>query len=200
MGDYWRMLLSRLNSLLTTSDNWKKELTPEALSAGWCGSPPAPESEIVETEKRLGITLPPSYRSFLAISNGWHPFDNSIERLLPVQQIDWLRVTDPEAAAAIPECYTADEIVDEDYVDYSDDYHSTAIRPWYYPDCLLVGKPWQSEGDLILLNPKVTSPDQEWEAIFFANWLPGNERFRTFRDLIAKHIQLSEMLEASRSQ
>jgi SMI1/KNR4 family protein SUKH-1 len=41
---------------------------------GLAGNPAAPESAIVVTELRLGRRLPPSYREFLAFSDGWPCF------------------------------------------------------------------------------------------------------------------------------
>ncbi len=35
---------------------------------------------------------------------------------------------------------------------------------------------------VLLLNPMVVWPDGEWEAWFFANWLPGARRYRSFAD------------------
>jgi hypothetical protein len=187
-ADHWTPILSRLNSLALKSNSLKEHLTPEVLSTCWCGLPPAPENEILETERRLGIRLPPSYRSFLSVSNGWRPFDSLIERLLPVQQIDRLRFADPEATKAIQEYYQEDELSDEDYLDYADDNHMVALRHRFYPESVLVGKGWPCESELILLNPRIVFPDGEWEAIFFADWLPGNERYRSFRVLVEAYV------------
>jgi hypothetical protein len=41
---------------------------------GLAGNPAAPESAIVVAELRLGRRLPPSYREFLAFSDGWPCF------------------------------------------------------------------------------------------------------------------------------
>ena len=43
---------------------------------GLAGNPSAPESALVVTELRLGRKLPPSYREFLAFSDGWASFFN----------------------------------------------------------------------------------------------------------------------------
>ncbi len=45
-------------------------LIPEAESRGSVLRPPATEGEIAAAEARLGVMLPPSYRSFLSIANG----------------------------------------------------------------------------------------------------------------------------------
>ena len=42
---------------------------------------------------------------------------------------------------------------------------------------------------IYLLNPKVVTKDGEREAWFFANWLPGTIRYRSFRDLMKAEYQ-----------
>jgi hypothetical protein len=48
---------------------------------GLSGNPSAPESAILVTELRLGRRLPPSYREFLAFSDGWTHFFNGASLL-----------------------------------------------------------------------------------------------------------------------
>ena len=182
----WRILLSRLNESVFASEEWKARLSPEGLATRWCGGPPATPEEILAEEKRLGMPLPPSYRAFLSASNGWELFGSFVEFLLPVQDIDWFGNADPEGLAGIFE-YQDDNTSDEDYLDYDTPEHMVAMRPRYYPDCLLVGGVWMSKENMILLNSKIVSPDGEWEAIFFADWVPGNRRYRSFYDLAQKH-------------
>src|SRR5262245_40281276 len=109
----WDVLLSRLNSLLLNKDRWRSNITPEMQAAGWCGSSPASEELISNAESRLGIRLPPSYRGFLSVANGWYIFSSFIERLLPVCEIDWLPLADPDSLAAIQQHYQEHEISDE---------------------------------------------------------------------------------------
>ncbi|MFI2506313.1 SMI1/KNR4 family protein [Streptomyces sp. NPDC018972] len=52
-------------------------------------APPAAEAEIAAAEERLGARLPPSYRRFLAASNGWRLDGGSIYRLGAAHEIDW---------------------------------------------------------------------------------------------------------------
>ena len=42
-----------------------------AREARWLGFPPASEERIAAMEERLGRRMPPSYREFLAVSDGW---------------------------------------------------------------------------------------------------------------------------------
>jgi hypothetical protein len=50
-----------------------KRVRPERR-IGLAGNPGAPETAIVVAEMRLGRKLPPSYREFLAFSDGWSDF------------------------------------------------------------------------------------------------------------------------------
>jgi len=122
-----------------------------------------------EGRTRLGTRLPPSYRRFLSVANGWRLFSSFIERLLPICEVDWLRAADPDSLSAIQEYYREDEISDQEYLDYENDKHRESLRHRYYPNCLLVGKPWSGEGEMVLLNSRIVFPNGEWEGIFFAD-------------------------------
>jgi hypothetical protein len=65
----WRSLLGRIRALQMEL----KRVLPER-HIGLAGNPAAPESAIVVAELRLGRKLPPSYRQFLAFSDGWPDF------------------------------------------------------------------------------------------------------------------------------
>ena len=191
-------ILSRLNSILLKSKELTDDLTAEAFANRWCGSPPATESEILAAERRLGVLLPPSYRSFLLISNGWRPFSTFVERLFPVQEIERLRVKDFDDLRLIEKYYKEDEISDSEYLDYETPKHMVSLRHRYYPECLLVGRAWDGGGgELVLLNPNIVFPDGEWETIFFANWIPGNWRYRSFREFVEDSISTLERIETT---
>ncbi|MEU4571457.1 SMI1/KNR4 family protein [Nonomuraea sp. NPDC023979] len=62
----------------------------------WLGTAGASEAELAHHEGRLGMRLPPSYREFLAVSNGWDEESRSCLRLLPLAEVGWTRDVDPE--------------------------------------------------------------------------------------------------------
>jgi hypothetical protein len=64
----WRSLIGRIRAIQMEL----KRGSPER-QIGLAGHPAAPESALVVTELRLARKLPPSYREFLAFSDGW-PF------------------------------------------------------------------------------------------------------------------------------
>jgi SMI1 / KNR4 family (SUKH-1) len=75
-GSRW---LSLLNSIRTIQMELKRREPARAI--GLSGNPSAPESAIVVAELRLGRKLPPSYRQFLAFSDGWTNFFNGANLL-----------------------------------------------------------------------------------------------------------------------
>lgn len=56
-------------------------VTRGLVTGGWLGAPGASEAEIAAAEVRLGVTFPPSYRSFLAASDGFLQPDLIVPRL-----------------------------------------------------------------------------------------------------------------------
>lgn len=193
-------ILQRLNAVMSRSQQFAGERSEEVIAGGgWCGRSPATESEIRAAEARLGVRFPPSYRLFLSLSNGWRIFNSFVEELLPVQEIDRFRFRDPESFALMESAremivgrigYDSSVVSDEVYLDYENPAHNAALRQHYYGDSLLISE--ASESELVLLNPFVVSPDGEWETIFSAHWIPGNERFRSFRDYLEKVVRDEE--------
>ncbi|MGH3165604.1 MAG: SMI1/KNR4 family protein, partial [Trebonia sp.] len=59
--------------------------------SGWLGFPGAGEADIASAERRLGVRLPPSYRNFLLVSNGWREIGVYVSVLRPVQEVGWFR-------------------------------------------------------------------------------------------------------------
>ncbi|GGV63877.1 cell wall assembly protein [Streptomyces longisporoflavus] len=135
------------------------------------GSPGASEAEIAAAEKRLGLRLPPSYRQFLAVSDGWHVDQTAgVYQLGGVADIDWSR--DPYDLTAL---YT--ENLDDDPRE---------------EDVLLAGM-WarslrletDSDMTLALLDPGDRDDDGEWALYIYKGWsgeLP--DRYPSFRALM----------------
>lgn len=46
-----------------------------------------------------------------------------------------------------------------------------------------------SGSGLYLLNPRIVTAEGEWEAWFFAHWLPGANRYRSFWELMQGEYQ-----------
>ena len=83
---------------------------------GYCPCPlaPAGDEAISRAELRMGLHLPPSYRSFLRTSNGFNHLGPHVARLLPVAQVERVEggvlVSDPSGPRILlnPEVVWAD--------------------------------------------------------------------------------------------
>ena len=138
----------------------------------------------------MGIGLPPSYREFLAVSNGWRLTGNFIWRIWSTEEIDWFRVRNAEWIEAYvdPIRGLGDlSLTDDEYLVYGETQDSVRFRVEYLESALEVSDIGDSA--IFLLNPKVVTPDGEWEAWFFGNWLPGANRYRSFAELMEAEYQ-----------
>jgi hypothetical protein len=182
--------------MLTTPAEWSdflEKIASALRSTEWPGDVGASEDELTAAEARLKVKLPPSYRAFLSSSNGWRQASQSVPVLRPVKGIrwfikahrDWVQAyTDPmqNAEPVLP--------AEEDYFDYSKaDCVTFDVKHLAHTLCV------SEVGDsaVLLLNPMVVWPDGEWEAWFFANWLPGATRYRSFADWMVR--QLTELVD-----
>lgn len=175
-----RDLLERLE------DNEFASLSSDVIEARWLGYLPATDAEIEQAQTRLNIKFPPSYCNFLKVSNGWRKLDDFIDRLLSIQEIEWLAQTDQELIDAWTTGVALGGgpvyVPDEAYFIYGDEQDTCSLRDEYLQTALDIGG--NSEQGLLLLNPQVTFEDGEWEAWVFANWYPGAARYRSFRELM----------------
>jgi hypothetical protein len=140
------------------------DLTPEIVSSGWLGAPGASEAELAALESRLGTPLPPSYRSFLQASDGFIQPNVLVPRLLAAREVDWFRTRHQDTI--------------DIWADYSGGFEQ------YLPTALQVSAVEHAGTAVYLLNPKVVSADGEWEAFYFAHWVPGVDRYPSFRALM----------------
>ena len=96
-------------------------------------------------------------------------------RPFSVDNADWID--------AYVEPYLADgqPFSDADHRQYGDEQDSSGFDVSYLSTAIQIS----AVGDgVLLLNPLVTTSDGEWEAWFFANWLPGARRYRSFIELV----------------
>ncbi|MFJ5230803.1 SMI1/KNR4 family protein [Kitasatospora sp. NPDC088391] len=186
----WPALLQEWSRLWLSPDaheEVERRFPPEAHATGWFGTDGATEADIEALERRLGTRLPPSYREFLAVSNGWSHVDDIQGPLLPTQQVGWLRDLDPD----LVECWSNREddpaIPDEEYLRYDEDQESETVRGEYFRTALRISE-W-GDSALLMLNPAVVNPQGEWEAWAFARWYPGAYRQPSFWDLMVHLIK-----------
>jgi hypothetical protein len=73
-------------------------------------------------------------------------------------------------------------VADTDYFVYGPHQAEYNLRVEYLESALEISD--ESDSAIYVLNPKVVTPAGEWEACFFANWLPGAKRYRSFQELM----------------
>jgi hypothetical protein len=186
----WKSLLTQWSSEVLDLKEYREGLPSSVVEARWLGYTGATEEQISEVESRLHITLPLSYRTFLEVTNGWRLVGSSRYNLWSIDQIDWLFVRnqsfidmwiEKEGASRMP------PISDEEYFLYGDGQNSVNIRGEYLKNALQISE-WENSA-IFLLIPQVNF-DGEWEAWFYANWLPGAERYRSFGDLLQTEYEV----------
>lgn len=178
----WNSLLKRWSKELSQTE-LAKRLDPPAESAHWLGFAPVSDEEIAEAERRLGVLLPPSYRAFLKTSNGWRRTTTFIGRVRPVAEINWFRVENEEWAEIYAE--QGSDLPDTEYFDYSEG-SAPDHRASHMKSLLQIS---DVDDGVYLLNPEAVTPDGEWEAWFFASWIPGAERYPSFAHLMISQYQ-----------
>ncbi|MFJ3222653.1 SMI1/KNR4 family protein [Streptomyces sp. NPDC086783] len=154
---------------------WQEEWVPRAgedegdeEATAPPGRPGADEAMIAAAEERLGTRLPPSYRAFLAASDGWHVDQTAaVYQLGGAADIDWFR--DPHDMTSLYEQHVDDTSREE--------------------DVLLAGM-WrralrlETESDMshALLDPGDRDQDGEWALYVFKGWSGEYpDRYPSFR-------------------
>jgi hypothetical protein len=169
-------------------------LAPEAIQHGTLLREPASEEDIVIAERRLGVTLPPTYRAFLLCSNGAYASSLGPERqhwgdtyrhgFVPVQELT--RFADSEHGRFLIELWT-EELADG-FMDPTRDTPPTgdevAQVGYYAPmkDAFLISRPIEAFADLLV--PRAGS--EEWEVWTFAN--DGAGAYRSFAAFLRNRI------------
>lgn len=190
----WRHFLAQWSREAARLDGYPTDHSRSPLAPGWLGYDGATEEQIIRAELRLAVTLPPSYRTFLKASNGWRFVDSVISKLWSIEEIEWFTMRHHDwidqwmegVVAYLPGTWS---VSDEDYFVYGDKQDGTlTFRDQYLQAALEISPNDPDTSAIYLLNPKILTPEGEWEAWFFANWLPGAYRYRSFEDLmVAEH-------------
>jgi HEAT repeat protein len=185
----WIDLLTSWSQELVSSGQNADGLPVEVIESGWLGFPGATEQELAAAEARLGTILPPSYRAFLRVTNGWRMTTGFAGGLRPVEDVGWLADEDP----ALIETWIMGElglgsppiaITDAEYHVYGERVDQP-FRSEYLRTALAIS---DRRNGIYLLNPQTVTSDGEWEAWFFAPWVPGADRYRSFWEMMeAEH-------------
>ena len=130
------------------------------------GFPAASPIEIQTAETRLGIRLPPSYREFLEVSDGWRTTGYFLDRLWPVTEVQRLSDRNAMMVNALMESdEKAEPLTDEAYRAYGPGLHQPP-RMKYLNNAIELGN--CDSGEIYcLLNPEVGFTDREFEIWHF---------------------------------
>ncbi len=191
-------------------------LPPDVITTGWLGYPGATEQQLAQVEAQLRMPLPPSYRDFLKVSNGWRQTTPFIHKLWSTEGIalfasrhlKWIEAFTEthesthfsfDQAEELDELWEPLSIADADYFTYGEEQDCSQVRVEYLKTAIEISD--VGESAIYLLNPQVVTETGEWEAWFFADWLPGADRYRSFQDMMAAEYQnFLEMRDAALEQ
>jgi hypothetical protein len=180
----WKPFLETWSAALVQSPYAEDyDLPAEVIQSGWLGYEGATQAQIEAAEARLGRRLPPSYREFLQVTNGWRTTGTFIDKMWSVEAIDWFPARNQgwiDIQAEFPDAIGEDE---------------NSFPPVAH---LRAALEISDMGDaaIYLLNPLVVRPDGEWQAIFMASWLPGARRYPSFWDMMQGEYRTFANLDA----
>ncbi len=164
--EQWRRYLAEYSAevLRVVPEDELHEVGDLQRSAGWLGFDGAGEDRLAALEERLGVRLPQSYRSFLAVSDGWLHISPFMWTMRTSGEVGWLRDADAELWEILRESGTPEE---------------TALAD----RALLVSG--DGDAQYWLLDPGDVSAAGEWAAYVWASWYPGfGKRHDSFAALV----------------
>jgi hypothetical protein len=178
-ADDWRTFLAEYSAdvLSTAEEHPLSRVTEQQRADGWLGTTGATEAELVALEQRLGRVLPPSYRAFLSVSDGWTNLGYFMDRLRPAAEVCWL-ADDPDGAELIEIMVEANE----------------ELAEWMRRS--LVVSTAQTDREDWILDPGQIGADGEWSAGTWSHW--GLEHaYDSFGALVERQRKSYEELRAA---
>lgn len=173
----WQHFLRRWQEEWVPDEDDMEDLTEGGMTLAdlALAAPPATEAEIAAAEQRLGARLPPSYRQFLGVSNGWRLDKGSIYRLGAAHEIGWFG--DP---------FDMTKIYQEGLTERSTEQEVLLAGMWRRALQLET----DSDMSYALLDPGDTDEDGEWALYVYKGWsgeLP--DRYSSFRSYMQRMYQ-----------
>ncbi|MFF9645535.1 SMI1/KNR4 family protein [Kitasatospora aureofaciens] len=174
----WRSFLTRWSEEWAGAYESPDELPAAddgaAWRARWLGSEPASGERIAAVEERLGHRLPPSYRAFLEVTDGWRHAGGFVHRLAGSGEARW-----HEDAFGLSEYYGEGEL---------EGMWARALQ-------LDV----ESDMTTVLLDPLAVGEDGEWAVYCHKSWAHGAPtRYGSFREFMLDMYEEFHSLTARR--
>jgi hypothetical protein len=175
----WQTFLTMWSELLVRDPKVLGKVPEPDRASRWLGEIGATEEQLSVVEDRLGLSLPPSYRLFLKVSNGWRYLRTgaSLNALRPAYRLAWFVEENREWVDTHLEFFEPDE-----------------------PEQQLASTLQISDvadSAVLLLNPRAIDAHGEWEGWFFATWAAGINPLPSFKALM-QWMYHGDQLEAQR--
>ncbi|MBO8190157.1 SMI1/KNR4 family protein [Streptomyces oryzae] len=157
-----------------------------ARRARWLGFPPASEERIAAMEERLGRRMPPSYREFLKVSDGWRHAGEFVWLLAGTADARWHN--DESGLAEIFEEYLDEDAGPEERAEV---------------DIWRRGLQLDVESDVthVLMDPEEVDEDGEWAVYTWASWRgEAPERHSNFVEFMRHMYREFHSLRANRGE
>ena len=167
----WQPFLRRWSWQMLQVEAFVLHQDDDVVKSGWLGFPPATQSELDSLERRLGRRLPPSYRSFLATTNGFRSGGTSIARIRPAAEVAPFIQEQAQWVDIWTQGHDDEPSLEQHVADRSD-----CVRGRFSLLRTAIQVSDVSDSSVYLLSPDVVDGDGEWEAWLFATWLPGAVR------------------------
>uniref|UniRef100_A0A0G4IC48 Knr4/Smi1-like domain-containing protein n=1 Tax=Chromera velia CCMP2878 TaxID=1169474 RepID=A0A0G4IC48_9ALVE len=151
-------------------DDWDRFQREHATPSQLSGVSPVTGLSLQETARRLEMStpFPPSYTRLMSVVGPIKEPHSEVPRLLQLSEVQ--KFSETEYGKMIIDCYCSEgEWVDQEREGFT-------MR--HLESCLLISS---TDGDsCLLLNPEKVDKAGEWQAVFFANWVPGAMPFPSF--------------------
>jgi hypothetical protein len=133
--------------------------------------PPASESEILETERKLGVVFPPSIKTFYLASNGWPADGWHAPAIHPLRLLAFLKDHDPTL-------YAIADDAEQKKGPFKDDPEGTRLAAYQLEQGLRVKRSIAmsfatNDTETILADPGIVDVDGEWPIGSWAHWHPA---------------------------
>ncbi|MFD3873971.1 SMI1/KNR4 family protein [Streptomyces sp. NPDC058623] len=174
----WRNFLTQWSEEWADAHGDVEELSPDDVAAWrgrWLGADPATEADIAAMEDRLGRAMPPSYREFLRVSDGWRHAGAFVWKLAGTREAHW-----HDDAMGLGEDF--DEAWGEE-----DNPEEVRAQVGLWSRALQLDV--ESDITFVLLDPEDVGPDGEWAVRVWASWRAADPtRYPSFAAfMIAMH-------------
>ncbi|WP_406136518.1 SMI1/KNR4 family protein [Streptomyces sp. NBC_01089] len=184
----WQRFLTRWSEEWADAQGRSADLSPDDLEdqqRRWLGAAPATDADFVRMKARLGCEMPPSYREFLRVSDGWRHAGGFVWMLAGTREADWHE--DASGLGGNFDEFWGEEANPEEI--------RAQVGLWSRGLQLDV----QSDATYVLLDPEDVGPDGEWAVRVWSSWRASDpERYPSFADFMVAMYQEFHQLEAGR--